>query len=125
MNSMSQSTGRTILVVDDQDEVRTMIVRVLAGDGYVVHEAADGVDALGVLEANPDVCLVLTDLEMPRMDGLELADRIANRANTQILFMSGYARRHRPATPFLQKPFTPDELSAEVQRLLAASQAQA
>ena len=41
MNPMSQSTGRTILVVDDQDEVRTMIVRVLAGDGYVVHEAAD------------------------------------------------------------------------------------
>jgi CheY-like chemotaxis protein len=125
MTPMSQSTGRTILVVDDQDEVREMIVRVLAGDGYCVHQAADGVEAVEVLDANPDVCLVLTDLEMPRMDGLELADRIANRANTQILFMSGYARRHVQPSPFLQKPFTPDELSAQVQRLLAPSQAQA
>lgn len=123
---MSPSTGRTVLVVEDQEPVRAMIVRILASDGYLVLEARDGVDALEVLEANPDVGLILTDLEMPRMNGFELADRLATRANTQMLFMSGYANHLRePPSPFLQKPFTAEVLSAQVQRLLAPSQAQA
>jgi two-component system cell cycle sensor histidine kinase/response regulator CckA len=123
---MSQVTGRTVLVVEDQDPVRAMIVRILAGDGYLVLEARDGVEALEVLEANPDVSLILTDLEMPRMNGFELADRLASLRNTQILFLSGYADHLRkPPTPFLQKPFTAEVLSTQVQRLLAPSQAQA
>jgi CheY-like chemotaxis protein len=115
-----------VLVVEDQEPVRAMIVRILAGDGYLVLEARDGVEALEVLEAHPDVSLILTDLEMPRMDGFELADRLASRSNIQILFMSGYADHLRkPPAPFLQKPFTADVLSTQVQRLLAPSQAQA
>jgi two-component system, cell cycle sensor histidine kinase and response regulator CckA len=119
---MTPSTGRTILVVDDEESLRVMLVRTLAGEGYRVLQAGDGVEALEVLEAEPDVSLVLTDLVMPRMNGLELAERLAGRSNTLLLFMSAQTRRQiEPPGPLLQKPFTPAALCAEVQRLLTPS----
>jgi CheY-like chemotaxis protein len=120
------ATGRTVLVVDDQDELRAMLVRVLAGDGYRVLEASDGFEALEVLEMEPDVSLVITDLLMPRMDGLELANQLAGRPNIQILFMSAYPEHVRELPfAFLPKPFSPAALCAAVQRLLAPSHMQA
>jgi CheY-like chemotaxis protein len=122
---MDQPTGRTVLIVEDEDAVRAMMLRVLAGEGYRVLEARDGVEALEVLEAEPDVSLVVTDIVMPRMDGLELADQLGRRSNVLILFVSGYGQVSNPPGNFLQKPFAPLALCAEVQRLLAPSQTQA
>ena len=121
-----QATGRTVLVVDDQDELRAMLVRVLAGDGYRVLEARDGFEALEVLETEPEVSLVVDDLLMPRMDGLELARHLAGRSNIQILFMSACPDQVSELPfAFLPKPFSPATLCAAVQRLLAPSQMQA
>jgi two-component system, cell cycle sensor histidine kinase and response regulator CckA len=125
---MSQSTGRTVLVVEDQDQVREMIVRALAGEGYHVLTARDGVDALEVLQSESDVSLVVTDIIMPRMDGFELAERLATWTPSPIiLFMSGYGEHHTqaPSHSFLQKPFPPAVLCNEIQRLLAPAQHQA
>lgn len=123
---MNLSTGRTVLVVEDQDEVRALILRTLAGEGYRVLEARDGVEALEVLEAEPDVSLIVTDIVMPRMGGLELAEHLGSRSHALILFMSAYSS-HGMAVPgpFLQKPFSPLDLCAEVQRLLAPSRSEA
>jgi CheY-like chemotaxis protein len=120
------ATGRTVLVVDDQDELRAMLVRVLAGDGHRVLEASNGFEALEVLETEPDVSLVITDLLMPRMDGLELARQLADRPHIQILFMSAFPEQVSELPfAFLPKPFSPAALCAAVQRLLVPSQMQA
>ena len=123
---MNLSTGRTVLVVEDQDELRALMLRTLAGEGYRVLEARDGVEALEVLETEPDVGLIVTDIIMPRMDGLELAERLGSQSPALILFMSGYSS-HATAVPgpFLPKPFSPIALCAEVQRLLAPSRSEA
>jgi CheY-like chemotaxis protein len=123
---MNLSTGRTVLVVEDQDDLRALMLRTLAGEGYRVLEARDGVEALEVLEAEPDVSLIVTDILMPRMDGLELAEHLGSQSHALILFMSGYSS-HGAAVPgpFLPKPFSPVTLCAEVQRLLAPSRSEA
>ncbi|MBI2385148.1 MAG: response regulator [Elusimicrobia bacterium] len=124
--------SETVLVVEDEDGVRKMICRSLLDQGYRVEAAADGEEALRLLEARSGpIDLVLTDIIMPGMNGRALAERIAARApETRILYMSGYPddviARHgvlEPGTPFLQKPFTPRllvETLREVLRRVAA-----
>lgn len=83
--------SKTILLVDDEPQVRRLVKRVLARRHYRVLEASDGVDALNVwqqLEIPPD--LLLTDVVMPRMDGVELADRLwSSSPGLAVLYMSG------------------------------------
>src|ERR1044071_3716470 len=67
----------TILVVDDADTVRRMICAMLSQSGYECLEAADGAEALGIVESRDGVDLVLTDVVMPRMGGGELARHLA------------------------------------------------
>jgi CheY-like chemotaxis protein len=112
--AMSQAT---VLVVEDHQEVRVMMARTLRGEGYRVLEASDGLGALELLAREADVGLVVTDVAMPGMDGLELATRLAGRPNTGVLFTTGYASTQIPS-PFILKPFTPSALSSEVHRLL-------
>jgi len=120
----TQGSG-TILVVDDEPMVRALGRRALEAYGYTVLEAEDGREALRVLgsEEGAGVALVLADLVMPVMGGRELGLRLKeSHSGLPILFMSAHTgdelARRRLLTPgiwFLQKPFTPDELVAQVQ----------
>jgi two-component system KDP operon response regulator KdpE len=112
--------GATILVVEDDDEARAVLVRELGARGYRTHEATDGASALERWEAGrPDV--VLLDLGLPDMDGLEVIRRIRREAMTPIVILSGrYAEREkvealeRGADDYVTKPFGLDELHARL-----------
>ena len=119
------------MVVDDEPMVRALAQRALEAYGYTVLEAEDGREALQVLatEAGAKVALVLADLVMPGMGGRELGTRLhESHPGVPVLFMSAHtgdelARRRllSPGIWFLQKPFTPDELVAQVQHRLHAA----
>jgi two-component system, OmpR family, KDP operon response regulator KdpE len=112
--------GATVLVVEDDDEVRGALVRELGSRGYRVQEAADGRGALERWEANrPDV--VLLDLGLPDIDGLDVIRRIRRDAMTPIVILSArFAEREkvealeRGADDFVTKPFGLDELHARL-----------
>ncbi len=115
----------TVLVVEDEEVIRSLVQHVLEADGYRVLVAHDGEEAVAVAEAH-DVELLLTDLSMPKLGGRELAEhlRTAN-PGLKVLYMSGYAESGilsdgvlPPVTGFLEKPFTPTELKATVRALL-------
>jgi CheY-like chemotaxis protein len=115
------SKSRTVLVVEDQDQVRAITVRGLIEEGYRVVQARDGLEALEVLKTET-VDLVLTDVVMPNMDGFQLAAHLSAISKVPILLMTGYGEGHTvAAAPILFKPFSPTTLSAEVQRLLDSS----
>jgi CheY-like chemotaxis protein len=121
------SNRETVLLVEDENEVRTMIHEVLGKSGYTVLEARDAGDALHICErhAGP-IHLMVTDVVMPDLSGCELARRLGPiRPEMRVLYMSGHAqetieRRRGQGIPgaFLEKPFTPDLLSAMIRRLL-------
>jgi PAS domain S-box-containing protein len=117
----------TILLVEDETALRALTTRVLTSAGYTVLDAADGAEALRVLEqyAGP-VHLTLTDVVMPGMSGRELAERLQQlRPETKVLYMSGYTDdailRHGvlddPAH-FIGKPYTPADLRRRVREAL-------
>jgi len=114
---------RTILVVEDHDNVRQELVRGLRDGGYHVIEASDAELALSVLASGLRVDLLVTDIVMPNMGGLELAAVLdAMRHPPILLFMSAYDLEPSLVPGrLLRKPFRPSELVAEVRRLLAAS----
>jgi CheY-like chemotaxis protein len=108
-----------VLVVEDDSALRTLMVRTLSAKGYRVLEAGDGVEALEQLAADPDIELVVTDIVMPRMNGVELAQQLVASARTRLLFISAYGEEYTelPAS-LLEKPFSQAALIAEVERLL-------
>jgi two-component system cell cycle sensor histidine kinase/response regulator CckA len=123
------SSGETVLLVEDQDDVRTLTLRILEREGYVVLPAASGRDALALAASHANrIHLLLTDVVMPGLSGREVAEQLtAMRPGTRVLFMSGYtdnviAQRGvlDPGTAFLSKPFTPETLAAKVRDVLDA-----
>ncbi len=114
--------GETILVVEDEDSVRGLVVAVLRRSGYSVIESADGHDALAKLRnLSGDVHLVVTDVVMPNMHGPDLAAQLQESSRPiPVLFISGYAKPTDSLgdAPYLQKPFTPRVLVKKVQELL-------
>jgi signal transduction histidine kinase/CheY-like chemotaxis protein len=117
----------SILVVEDDADVRAIIGRSLRERGYTVMEAADGVEALALAERQgvpPD--LVVADVVMPRMGGRELAARLKERwPGVPVLFTSGYTGADaigrgllESGSPFIQKPLDPDTLARAVDRLV-------
>jgi PAS domain S-box-containing protein len=116
-----EADGRSVLVVEDEPTVRTMAVRTLEEAGFRVYQANDGREALDLIEGPAaQVDLVVTDLGMPEMDGHELARRLrASRPALPVLYMSGYGDDAGSVTPFLQKPFAPDDLVDRVATVLA------
>ncbi|HEX8724242.1 MAG TPA: two-component regulator propeller domain-containing protein [Gemmatimonadaceae bacterium] len=119
--------SETILLVDDETQVRVVTERALASFGYRVLSAADGVDALDVAAAyDGPIHLLLTDVRMPRMGGLELAARLMSlRPEMRILLMSGYVDVKAPPdapqldeAPRLMKPFRVNELAQRVRQML-------
>jgi PAS domain S-box-containing protein len=115
-----------VLLVEDDESVRTLAARVLRDQGYVVLEAPDGAAALEMADSAPSIDLVLTDVVMPKMSGRALGEGLAARhPKIRTLFMSGYTddevvRRGilDARTAFLQKPFTPASLAAKVREVL-------
>ena len=114
--------AEAILVVEDEPLVRAFTERVLAGHGYRVTVAANGADALAALEADAaPVDLVLSDVVMPRMGGVELARRLAAvRPGLRVLLVTGYAPdvAAGPRFALLPKPYTADELLRRVREVL-------
>jgi PAS domain S-box-containing protein len=115
-----------ILLVEDDDYLRGLLVRILGKAGYRVLEAANPGEAILIAEREP-AFLLMTDIVMPRMSGYELADRLGQaRPEMRVLFMSGYHDRREGATAdkfagqaFLQKPFSHDQLMATLGQLEA------
>lgn len=123
----SLSGSETLLVVEDEPAVRRLICGVLRRCGYTVLAAEDGYDALHVSEGYPTpIDLLLTDVVMPGMNGRLLADRLrAERSGLRILYMSGYTEnaivddgKLESGTDFIEKPFTPEELTSKVRQAL-------
>ena len=111
---------RTILVVEDNDVERQVLVRALREEGYRVVEAGDGELALSVLASGLRIDLLVTDIVMPNMGGLKLAG-VAKfiRHPPILLFMSAYDLQPSLVPGrLLRKPFRPSELVAEVRSLL-------
>jgi CheY-like chemotaxis protein len=123
----SGSDGATVLVVEDEDPVRRLTCRILAGSGYVCLEATGGEEAMRLYEEHRDrVALLLSDVVMPGMSGQELAERIAgDGSGPPVLFMSGYTDqtvlpREGPdgRGALLHKPFTAEALLRSVREAL-------
>jgi hypothetical protein len=117
----------TVLVVEDQAEVREYAVKVLKGFGYHVIDVASGDAALRYCEwEHRRIHLLLTDVIMPNMSGRKLANRLREvRPQTKVLFMSGYTDdvilhngMLEQGVPFIQKPFSPEALAGKVRAVL-------
>ena len=118
--AQGRGAGATVLVVEDDDETRAVLARELSTRGYRVEEAADGATAIRRWEARrPDV--VLLDLGLPDVDGLQVIRRIRREATTPIVILSGrYEEREkvealeRGADDYVTKPFGVEELHARL-----------
>jgi two-component system, cell cycle sensor histidine kinase and response regulator CckA len=125
----AQSGMETILVAEDQPDLRWMICQFLQSLGYSVLEATDGRDAVALAEQYKGaIDAVLTDVVMPHLRGPEVARRLAaSRPDIKIIYMSGYTEGEvdvvneaEPEIPLLQKPFELDFLAAKIREVLAA-----
>lgn len=114
----------TILVVDDEFGVREVMTMFLEEEGYRVMQARDGVEALAAI-ADAEIDLVLSDVSMPRLDGLALARRLRHIAQQlPIVLMSGQpAAVDLPGVDVLPKPIVPARLFAAIASALAAHRA--
>jgi two-component system chemotaxis response regulator CheY len=118
---------KTIMTVDDSASLRQMVSVVLKGAGYAVIEAKDGLDALALLQ-DRELSLILTDINMPGMDGIELTRQI--RAMPQCKFVpivllttESHPEKKQQgkaagATAWIVKPFNPDQLLAVVKKVV-------
>jgi CheY-like chemotaxis protein len=118
--------AETILLVEDEDAVRSIARKILESFGYSVLDAEHSDRALAVVTATDGaIHLLLTDIVMPGMDGQKLAQRLLElRPETRVLFMSGYAdspeRYVIDRRRFIQKPFTPIGLARKVREAIDA-----
>jgi PAS domain S-box-containing protein len=116
--------SETVLLVEDEDDLRTYVRTILEGRGYSVRDAATGEDALQLARrCRLEIDLLLTDTVLPGMSGQEIADELrSTRPELPVIQMSGYAevvaRRGQTDSHFLQKPFTAKELLREIRAAL-------
>ena len=120
----------TLLVVDDEEMVRRLAARMLVTHGYRVVEAGSGGEAVRLLQRGAHrINAVLTDVAMPGIGGRELGETIARCwSGIRVLYMSGFAEKRMlnegaldPSVPFIQKPFTSEQLGRKMRELLAPS----
>jgi two-component system cell cycle response regulator CpdR len=120
---MSANNPPHILLAEDEETMRTYLVRALTNAGYRVSAVDRGTDAIPLLETG-DFDLLLSDIVMPEMDGIELAQRCAEISpRTKVMFITGFAAvslrasREQPSAKVLSKPFHLRDLVLEVERL--------
>ena len=116
------------MLADDDQQIRSFLKASLKAQGFDVHEAGDGQEAAEVLkELGGLVDLLITDIKMPRMDGVSLAKAVAELYPTlPVLFISGWTfdlldapEWRQPGYAFLRKPFLPKALMSSIKQLLA------
>lgn len=126
--SVPKFAGETLLLVEDEQQVRRVAHRILEAAGYRVLEAANPVEALALFErSTTPVDLVLSDVVMPKMNGVELIRRLREQAPAlRALCISGYTEDETARSglqelrvPVLQKPFTPESLRRKVREALS------
>jgi two-component system, cell cycle sensor histidine kinase and response regulator CckA len=119
--------AETILLVEDDDDVRFLLHSILKTQGYVVLEARDGEQALALAATHaPPIQLVLTDMQMPKLGGRKLVESLlATHPGMKALFMSGFGREDFPdpgtlglPVSFLEKPFMPKSLLRHIRKTL-------
>ena len=119
---MPPNAGETILLVEDEPAVRQLFAQALTRAGYRVHEARNGQEAMKVFDQHGDsIDLLLTDLRMPYMGGVELAHHLrARRRTLKLICVSGYpgGLESDLTSDFLAKPFSRDDLLAKVREVL-------
>jgi len=123
--------GETILLVEDDDPLRQFVARVLRNAGYSVVEAGNGEDALDVPERHGRIDLLITDVVMPKLGGVELARRLCARLpQLRVVYISGYSEATLkkqnalgPEAVWLNKPFTSSQLLQEARSGLSTGRA--
>ncbi len=130
--SAPRGLGETVVLAEDEDALRTLLGRVLAGSGYQVIAGRNGAEALDAVRARGDrVDLLLTDVVMPRMSGDELAAKLVDeQPGLKVLFMTGHTedatllgRFATDEAEIIQKPFTNEALLGHLRRLLGPAKA--
>ncbi|MDN7121807.1 response regulator, partial [Nocardioides sp. ChNu-153] len=124
---MTEQTGRTVLVVDDDEDIRFLVVTVLEEAGYTVLEASTGAEAVEVVRREqPD--LVTLDLGLPDIDGMETCRRLRAFSDAFVIMLTGrtdesdrLAGLDVGADDYMVKPFSPRELRARVGAFLRRS----
>jgi CheY-like chemotaxis protein len=125
--SPPRGQGESILVAEDDAAVRDYVIETLNELGYRVLSAADGAAALSLLDGNPDVNVLLTDVVMPGLNGRMLAQEALKRSpRLKVLYMTGYSRnaivhhgRLDPGVDLIQKPFSQNALAQRLRSLLS------
>lgn len=120
--------GKTVLVVDDSVSMRQMVSFTLTGVGYEVIEAGDGKEAVDILNGGSKPHLVITDLNMPNMDGISLIKAVRGMAAhkfTPILMLTTESSADKKkegqnagATGWIVKPFNPEQMLATIKKVL-------
>lgn len=114
---------KVVLVVEDEPLLRLAAVDMVEEAGFEAVEAADAVEAIGILESRPDIRLVFTDIDMPPgLDGLRLAALIRDRwPPIELILTSGKTRPRQQEMPargvFFSKPFRAEQVIAEMRRM--------
>jgi PAS domain S-box-containing protein len=122
----AHGSGETVMVVEDEERVRTHSVETLRELGYTVIEAATPADALRIIGEGQSVSLLFTDVVMPEMNGRQLVERAKEmRPDLKVLYTTGYTRNSvdqdrllEPGAAYILKPFTIDQLAHRVRKML-------
>ena len=126
---MAESAQYKILVVDDEELVRNLVVTLLSRSGHSSITAVDGVDALDRMKGNK-IDAVITDIKMPNMDGVALTVEVLKRyPGLPILVMTAFDEEYSAgaaiaagAREYIKKPFSPDEFFAQLQKMINDSE---
>ena len=124
--SIPLGNDEMVLLVEDDDDVRSFVTSALARLGYRVFEASDATAALTILDTHPEIVVLFTDVGLPGVNGRQLADEARQRVpDLKILYTTGYARnaivhhgRLDPGVDLLVKPFTIEQLGLKLQEML-------
>ncbi|MGZ3589417.1 MAG: response regulator [Thermodesulfobacteriota bacterium] len=129
-NLRTSASIYTILVVDDEELIRNLVVTFLSGLGHSCFTAVDGVDALNKMKQNR-IDAVITDIKMPNMDGIMLTSEISKRyPECPIMVMTGFDEVYSAGTAiafgaaeFIRKPFSLDEFAIRLHKMISDSEA--
>jgi CheY-like chemotaxis protein len=118
---------RNILVVDDEEALRTVLSSELSGEGYHVETASDGDEAIAMLQNNNKFDLILLDIKMPRVDGFEVLKFVKNNTpNIKVIMLTAFAdlknaieSKKLGAEDFISKPYDLVDLLTTIERVLS------